>query len=78
MEKIFKLGILVLSAVFLFIFYNNSQNKRYEYHATGESLAVFDKRTGVCYMQSASLNAVIDLIGATVETKAVKKISSKQ
>jgi hypothetical protein len=83
MEKIFKVGILVLFAVFLFIFYSNSQNKRFEYHersnAISNAIVVFDNRTGIFYGMASTdkgepRSGVFNLISSTREIREIKLI----
>ena len=80
MEKIFKLGILILSAVFLFIFYSNSQTKRYEYQKEDETFTIFDNKTGIIHTVSFDSKKekppktlLIDLVKSSVEFKEMVK-----
>lgn len=80
MDKIFRVGILVLTAFFLYIFYNNSQNKRFEYQLSHDTFTVFDNRTGIIRTLSFGdskndkpKTVLFDLMNARVEVKEIIK-----
>ena len=48
-DRLFKVGVLVLGAVFAGIYYVDSLNARYTYHAESGGVSVMDTRTGRVY-----------------------------
>lgn len=66
-DKIFKIGLLLIGIVFVTTFYWSSQNGRYQKNPSG--LTVFDSRTGAFYAADSSHSKIItyDLIsGKTI------------
>ncbi len=49
-DKIFKIGILILVAIFLFVYYLNGQNGRYKVIDKEQSISVFDRQKGIAYI----------------------------
>ncbi len=48
-DKLFKLAVVVLAAGFLWVYYINTQNGRYQ-PVSGGSAAVLDGREGITYL----------------------------
>jgi hypothetical protein len=50
-DKIFKIGLLIVLILFLAVFYSASQNDRYQVVTQYEgSIGIFDAREGIVYM----------------------------
>lgn len=71
MDKIFKIGILVLGVVFLVLFYFHG---RYQIDNIGEHSVVVDTRTGV-YYSSAPVGGYINMVD-TVANPPTRKRSN--
>ncbi len=52
-DKIFKIGLLILGAVFLFLYYQNIEKGRYYMNPTG--FVVLDTQTGTVYKKSGGI-----------------------
>lgn len=52
-DKLFKSLVLVLLFGFLFLAFRHTDSERYSFHP-GDSLLVFDKRTGALYVYRGS------------------------
>lgn len=74
MDKIFKIGLLILGTSFLLLYYFNSQNNRYTLKDTETTLTVFDTRKGIIYITDSDNNwLIINPIKARTEFKDVVK-----
>lgn len=62
-DKIFKLGLIVLGAVFLFLYSQSSQSGRYIFND-----GILDTVTGKIYVLKEGEITVLDLINRTDET----------
>lgn len=66
MDKIFKIGILILGTIFVLLYYSDSKKGRYEMNEIGTLPAVFDTQTGTVYV------AVIDEWKKIIPQKSVR------
>ena len=72
MDKIFKIGLLILGTSFLLLYYFTSQNNRYVLRTEGNSITVFDTRKGIIYVtgpEAKGKTVIINLIEARTEVK---------
>lgn len=58
-DKIFKIGLLVLGCVFLFLY---SFHGRYEYRNDGGAFQAFDKSKGILYVLADNTEGKIDIV----------------
>ena len=49
-DTIYRVGLLLLGIMFLFIFYQHTQNGRYQLKFEQESMAIFDTNSGRIYL----------------------------
>lgn len=69
-DKNFKAGFLIALAVFLWIYYLNGQNDRYQVERYDTDIHIFDTRKGIYYKTTSSGSVdVIDPIGGSVKFK---------
>lgn len=48
-DKIFKIGILLLGAVSIFLYHSNASKGRYEMYQTKQRIIVLDTQNGISY-----------------------------
>ena len=69
-DKNFKAGLLILGALFLWIYYCSAQNGRYQVQRYDTDIHIFDTRRGIYYKTTSSGSVdVIDPIGGSVKFK---------
>ena len=68
MGKIFKIGLLVLGCIFLFLY---SIHGRYEYRYKGGVFTVFDTSNGIMYVAGKDTLETVDIVGKA-KSKAMK------
>ena len=75
-DKIFKIGLIILGVIFLIIYFHSSQksqNGRYFYSTDGRSRTVFDTREGVVYVYPVGdSNMVLSINPLTKEASTGK------
>ncbi len=69
-DRHFKTALVVLAAVFLWIYYVSSQNGRYQVERYDTDIHIFDTQRGIYYKTTSSGSVdVIDPIGGSVKFK---------
>lgn len=71
MDRLFKVGLLILGLAFLLLYYNNSQNQRYVQAGGPDDIVVLDTRTGKLFAIANEHWIAVDMIG---QRRTVKKI----
>jgi len=70
LDKHFKSGLLIAAVLFLWIYYCNGQNGRYQVERYDTDIHIFDTRRGIYYKTTSSGSVdVIDPIGGSVKFK---------
>ncbi len=78
MDKIFKVGLIILALIFLLLYYQNSQVGRFQYIKPDDDNTIFaivDTKTGVTYLLGSSDDEkqpkwmVVDPVKGTVTEK---------
>jgi len=71
-DRFFRTGILMLGALFLFLYYLHAQNGRYQVSREGSDIFIFDTRRGIYYRTSPSGSVdVIDPIRGYMKFKKI-------
>ena len=68
MDKIFKIGLLILGVAFLLLYFFGSQNNRYILKEGKTSITVFDTRKGIIYATSSAVQGKWVLINPIAKT----------
>lgn len=60
MDKVFKIGVLILGVAFLVLYFFSSQNGRYSFYKPGDTYIVLDTRHGsFYYLQAKEKNGLL-------------------